>query len=159
MRPLFFRGFIRDSLLRSILSPSWAHLGAILDPSWAHLGPSWAHLGPSWAHLGLILGLLGLILGLSWLLLGSCWAILGFSWAYLGSFWVSVGLSSASSLNLGLCGRYRRAPSVFRSYARNLRLGCFGHVLTRLELLPSIMGYVVAVLRLFNPARRNARSD
>ena len=104
-------------------------------------------------------GPLGPILGPLGPILGSSWAFLVLSWAYLCSFWVYVGLSSASSLNLGLCGRYRWAPSVFRSYARNLSLGCFGHVLTRLEPLPSIMGYVVAVLGLFNPARRNARSD
>ena len=81
--PLFFRGFIWDSLLRSILSPSWTHLGAVLGPSWGHLGLSWACLGPSWAHLGPILGLLGLFLGLALPLLGhvglSCdyWGLLG----------------------------------------------------------------------------------
>ena len=169
--PLVFRGFTWDSLLRPILSPSWAHLVAILGPSWAHLGPSWAHLGPSWAHLGLILGLLGLILGLSWLFLGLCWAILAPLGAILGhtgapfSYFAKlktlrscVSGPSASSFNLGLCGRYCWAPSVFRSCARNLRLGCFGHVRTRLEPLPSIMGFVVAVLGLLNSARRNARS-
>ena len=61
--------------------------------------------------------------------------------------------------NLELRGRYRWPPSVIWRCARDPRLQCFGHVRTLLEPLPSIIGYVVAVLRLVDPARRNARSD
>ena len=136
------------------LGPSWAHLGPILGPSWAILGPLGAILGPSWA-----------ILGPSWAILAPLGAILGHTGAPFSYFAKLKTLSScvsgpsASSFNLGLCGRYCWAPSVVRSCARNLRLGCFGHVRTRLEPLPSIMGSVVAVLGLLNPARRNARGD
>ena len=51
------------------------------------------------------------------------------------------------------------AIAAIKSFARNPRLECLGHVITLLGPLPSIMGYVVAALGTFNPALRSARSD
>ena len=133
-----------------ILSPSWAHLGPVLGPSWGHVGPSWALLGPSWAHLGP-----------SWARLGPSWPLLGPSRADRGLILGHVGAPfgylqkvkeirscpsgpSASSFNLKLCDRFPWDISFIRPFARNPRLGNFGHVPILLETLLSIMGYVVA---------------
>ena len=51
------------------------------------------------------------------------------------------------------------ATAAIKSFARNPRLECLGHVITLLGPLPSIMGYDVSALGTFNPALRSARSD